>query len=128
MGQTVVLGVSPLLLLMLHCLARLHFQNIIAKTKLLKISRWQEQSSKSNKVFGVQGPVQLPRSMPMKLVLFQMFLKSISQICDLLMQQDQLVLFSVTSSLLPSFFSGAFYLETLPSFLTLIFYRVYVAY
>lgn len=128
MRQTVVLGVSPLLLLMLHCLARLHFQNIIAKTKLLKISRWQEQSSKSNKVFGVQGPVQLPRSMPMKLVLFQMFLKSISQICDLLMQQDQLVLFSVTSSLLPSFFPGAFYLETLPSFLTLIFYRVYVAY
>ena len=74
--QTLALGISTLLSHMLHCPTRLYFQNIISKIKLLRISRWQEQSIKPSRVLLRLGPCATAWvSCPWCWLLFQMFLK-----------------------------------------------------
>lgn len=110
---------------MLHCPTRLHFQNIISKIKLLRISKWHEQIIKTSEVFLSLGPWELHRSPPREV-------DPPSNVPEI-NQTDTWLAYSVGPTcsalrhLLPSslILSRSFYPETLPLLLTFIFHSFY---
>lgn len=114
-------GISPLLSHMFQCCVRLHFQNIILKIKL-RLSGWQQQSFKPSGSFLSLEPCATAQIMPVKVTLFEMFLKSVRQTPGLHTQWDQSVLLCVTSFPFSLKLSRNFFSENLPSPFTLVLY------